>query len=70
MKSFILFGCFLTYGIVAVSAQRSPFKIDVHSHFIPDFYLQELEDAGHTPGPEGIPGMPVRLCPTTDGGTC
>ncbi|EFX05342.1 amidohydrolase 2 [Grosmannia clavigera kw1407] len=34
-------------------------KIDVHSHFLPDFYAQALRDAGQTPGPDGMPGIPA-----------
>ncbi|KIE02733.1 amidohydrolase 2, partial [Metarhizium majus ARSEF 297] len=34
-------------------------KIDVHAHFIPDFYAQALRDAGHIPGPDGMPAIPA-----------
>ena len=34
-------------------------KIDVHAHFVPDFYADAARDAGHLPGPDGIPAMPV-----------
>ncbi|KAK1981879.1 amidohydrolase [Colletotrichum cereale] len=33
-------------------------KIDTHAHFLPDFYAQALRDAGHLPGPDGMPGIP------------
>jgi hypothetical protein len=34
-------------------------KVDVHSHFVPDFYADALKEAGHVPGPDGMPGIPV-----------
>jgi hypothetical protein len=40
------------------SPARSP-KVDVHAHFVPDFYADALREAGHTPGPDGMPGIPV-----------
>ncbi|RBR07521.1 uncharacterized protein FIESC28_10602 [Fusarium coffeatum] len=33
-------------------------KVDVHSHFVPDFYAEALKEAGHVPGPDGMPGTP------------
>jgi predicted TIM-barrel fold metal-dependent hydrolase len=39
------------------SPARSP-KVDVHAHFVPDFYADALREAGHTPGPDGMPGIP------------
>ena len=38
-------------------------KIDVHAHYLPDFYATALREAGFTPGPEGLPAIPVRLFP-------
>ena len=35
-------------------------KIDVHCHFIPDFYRQILEETGHE-NVDGMPGIPVRV---------
>lgn len=35
-------------------------KIDVHAHYVPDFYAKALREAGHNPGPDGMPGIPVR----------
>ncbi|KAF5011606.1 hypothetical protein FDECE_2269 [Fusarium decemcellulare] len=34
------------------------YKIDVHAHFLPDFYAEALKEAGHTPGPDGMPFTP------------
>lgn len=36
-------------------------KIDVHAHYVPDFYAKALREAGHNPGPDGMPGIPVRI---------
>ncbi|KAM0550267.1 hypothetical protein ACHAPJ_008936 [Fusarium lateritium] len=33
-------------------------KIDVHAHFLPDFYSEALKEAGHKPGPDGMPFAP------------
>jgi len=44
------------------SPQKSA-KIDVHSHFVPDFYAKALREAGHVPGPDGMPGIPVSALP-------
>ncbi|KAK1718258.1 amidohydrolase [Colletotrichum lupini] len=38
--------------------ESSKLKIDVHAHYVPDFYAQALRDAGHLPGPDGMPGIP------------
>ena len=35
---------------------RAP-RIDIHSHFVPDFYRQALLDAGHS-RPDGIKAIP------------
>lgn len=56
----------LLSGSLATSSSRavsnpSTSKIDVHAHFIPDFYAQALRDAGHIPGPDGMPAIPVCL---------
>ncbi|KAF5552552.1 2-amino-3-carboxymuconate-6-semialdehyde decarboxylase [Fusarium phyllophilum] len=39
------------------SPQKSA-KIDVHAHFVPDFYAKALKEAGHVPGPDGMPFTP------------
>lgn len=44
---------------MATMASALPSKIDVHAHFLPDFYRQALQDAGHVPGPDGMPAIPV-----------
>ncbi|KAF4872679.1 Decarboxylase yanB [Colletotrichum siamense] len=46
----------LLAGNVAATSSRS--KIDTHVHFLPDFYRQALMDAGHNPGPDGMPSIP------------
>ncbi|KAF5020013.1 hypothetical protein F66182_7949 [Fusarium sp. NRRL 66182] len=33
-------------------------RIDVHAHFLPDFYADALKEAGHRPGPDGMPFTP------------
>lgn len=33
-------------------------KIDVHAHFVPDFYREALLDNGIT-NPDGMPGIPA-----------
>lgn len=58
MKSFILAGCYLA-AYAFTEAAAVPEKIDTHAHFVPDFYAQALKDAGHTPGPDGMPSIPV-----------
>ncbi|KAK1995362.1 amidohydrolase [Colletotrichum falcatum] len=40
------------------SSRPSTVKIDTHAHFLPDFYAQALRDAGHLPGPDGMPSIP------------
>ncbi|KAF3797854.1 hypothetical protein GCG54_00002399 [Colletotrichum gloeosporioides] len=42
----------------SVAATSSRLKIDTHVHFLPDFYRQALMDAGHNPGPDGMPSIP------------
>ncbi|KAF9878433.1 FAD dependent oxidoreductase [Colletotrichum karsti] len=42
----------------AVLATNQTTKIDTHAHYVPDFYAQALRDAGHVPGPDGMPGIP------------
>ncbi|KAF7562356.1 hypothetical protein G7046_g1764 [Stylonectria norvegica] len=57
MKSFTLTSCYLAAStFMSVSATS---KIDVHAHLVPDFYAQALKDAGHTPGPDGMPSIPT-----------
>lgn len=46
-------------SIDSVTATKLP-KIDVHAHYVPDFYAKALKEAGHNPGPDGMPGIPVR----------
>ncbi|CAM1506171.1 Fc.00g058120.m01.CDS01 [Cosmosporella sp. VM-42] len=58
MKSFTLTSCCLA-AFAFMSASASTSKIDVHAHYVPDFYAQALKDAGHTPGPDGMPSIPV-----------
>lgn len=60
MKFLSVFSLSLT---VAACKSTSPpaksAKVDVHSHFVPDFYSEALKEAGHVPGPDGMPGIPV-----------
>ncbi|KAK2060726.1 amidohydrolase [Colletotrichum caudatum] len=59
MKRTLFFGCFFALEAVAsCSSTPSTAKIDAHAHFLPDFYAQALRDAGHLPGPDGMPGIP------------
>ncbi|KAL0940535.1 FAD dependent oxidoreductase [Colletotrichum truncatum] len=48
-----------TFVALATSAACSTAKIDTHVHYLPDFYAQALRDAGHIPGPDGMPGIPA-----------
>ncbi|KAH7121981.1 amidohydrolase 2 [Dactylonectria estremocensis] len=60
MRSSFLGGCYLAASaFLGVSATGSTAKIDVHAHFLPEFYVQALKDAGHTPGPDGMPAIPA-----------
>lgn len=36
-------------------------KVDVYAHFVLESYTQALKDAGHTPGPDGMPGIAVGI---------
>lgn len=38
-------------------AQR-PRRVDTHSHYLPDFYREELAKRGHA-NLDGMPGIPV-----------
>ncbi|KZL87571.1 amidohydrolase 2 [Colletotrichum incanum] len=59
MKRIVLFGCGLALEAIAGELSRSStVKIDTHAHYVPDFYAQALRDAGHLPGPDGMPGIP------------
>ncbi|KAK2020499.1 amidohydrolase [Colletotrichum zoysiae] len=59
MRRTLFFGCFFALEAVAsCSSTPSTAKIDAHAHFLPDFYAQALRDAGHLPGPDGMPGIP------------
>ncbi|TDZ36474.1 Decarboxylase yanB [Colletotrichum trifolii] len=51
--------CLLASVLSATSADSSRAKIDTHAHYLPDFYAQALRDAGHVPGPDGMPGIPA-----------
>jgi 6-methylsalicylate decarboxylase len=46
------------------SAPSAPGKIDVHAHYVPDFYRRAAEAAGHLK-PDGMPGFPDWNLPTT-----
>ncbi|KAH6975104.1 hypothetical protein BKA56DRAFT_633846 [Ilyonectria sp. MPI-CAGE-AT-0026] len=60
MKSSSLVSCCLAASAFAGAlATGSTAKVDVHAHFVPDFYAQALRDAGHTPGPDGMPAIPA-----------
>ncbi|KAK1961151.1 amidohydrolase [Colletotrichum sublineola] len=59
MKRTLLFGfCLAAEAIASNSSKPSTAKIDTHAHFLPDFYRQALRDAGHLPGPDGMPSIP------------
>jgi hypothetical protein len=61
MKLLSLFSfSFLVHACKSTSPPTKSAKIDVHAHFVPDFYADALREAGHTPGPDGMPGIPVR----------
>ncbi|KAF4998622.1 hypothetical protein FGRMN_2948 [Fusarium graminum] len=52
-----------TFSLVVVACKSTPppaksSKVDVHAHFVPDFYADALREAGQTPGPDGMPGIP------------
>ncbi|KAM0544488.1 hypothetical protein ACHAPJ_011782 [Fusarium lateritium] len=60
MRFSSLLGSFLAASAVqSQSTTKSPSKVDVHAHFVPDFYAKALKDAGHTPGPDGMPAIPA-----------
>lgn len=59
MRSSLLLGCLAAFAMTGVSATGSTAKVDVHSHFVPDFYAASLREAGYTPGPDGMPAIPV-----------
>lgn len=40
-----------------MTAERSPGRIDVHQHYLPDFYREAAQAAGHAQ-PDGMPGLP------------
>lgn len=61
MRPLFVLGCCLAAASVGVSVSASTRKVDVHAHFVPDFYATALRDAKHTPGPDGMPGIPVCL---------
>ncbi|KAF6792076.1 amidohydrolase 2 [Colletotrichum musicola] len=53
-----LFAFISSLGIAGAWASTPRAKIDTHVHYLPDFYAQALRDAGHLPGPDGMPGIP------------
>ncbi|EFY85399.1 hypothetical protein J3459_007827 [Metarhizium acridum] len=59
MKISALATCSLAASSLGAVSSPSTSKIDVHAHFIPDFYAQALRDAGHIPGPDGMPAIPA-----------
>ncbi|KAF5008953.1 hypothetical protein FDECE_4816 [Fusarium decemcellulare] len=60
MKLDLVARCFLAASAIRGSfAAYSKPKVDVHAHFVPDFYAKALKDAGHTPGPDGMPAIPA-----------
>ncbi|KAI5460226.1 hypothetical protein BGZ63DRAFT_426166 [Mariannaea sp. PMI_226] len=46
-------------ALADVVSTGSKAKVDVHAHYVPDFYAQALKDAGHVPGPDGMPAIPA-----------
>lgn len=58
LASLVLATC-ASRGLVDAAAANGTHKIDVHAHYLPDFYRQALVDAGHVPGPDGMPAIPV-----------
>lgn len=60
MKFLAIFS--LTVSVAACKSTPPPAKsakVDVHAHLVPDFYADALREAGHVPGPDGMPGIPV-----------
>ncbi|KAF4779212.1 FAD dependent oxidoreductase [Colletotrichum scovillei] len=55
---FIIISQLLSFTLGGTQMVSSKPKIDVHAHYVPDFYAQALRDAGHLPGPDGMPGIP------------
>ncbi|KFA46156.1 hypothetical protein S40293_03747 [Stachybotrys chartarum IBT 40293] len=51
--------CLAVSGGVLTAASTCTGKVDVHAHFVPDFYAAAMRGAGHTPGPDGMPGIPA-----------
>ncbi|KAK7225089.1 hypothetical protein V2G26_013092 [Clonostachys chloroleuca] len=56
MKSSILTAAICSMASVLGAHAQS--RVDTHSHYLPDFYQQALRDAGHLPGPDGMPAIP------------
>lgn len=50
-------------SLAKISNAKTHAKIDVHAHFLPEFYAKALQEAGHLPGPDGMPAIPVSLSP-------
>ncbi|CAM1500622.1 Fc.00g097840.m01.CDS01 [Cosmosporella sp. VM-42] len=48
----------VAFAFSSVLATSRPPKVDTHAHFVPDFYAEALRNAGHLPGPDGMPGIP------------
>lgn len=61
MRPPFVLSCLVAAASVGASCTASTRKVDVHAHFVPDFYATALRDAQHTPGPDGMPAIPVRL---------
>ncbi|QPC80265.1 hypothetical protein HYE68_011017 [Fusarium pseudograminearum] len=59
MKFLAIFS--LSVSVAACKSTPPPAKsakVDVHAHLVPDFYADALREAGHVPGPDGMPGIP------------
>ncbi|EXF81366.1 FAD dependent oxidoreductase [Colletotrichum fioriniae PJ7] len=54
----LIIGQLLSFALAGTRMDSAKTKIDVHAHYVPDFYAQALRDAGHLPGPDGMPGIP------------
>ncbi|OHF01740.1 amidohydrolase [Colletotrichum orchidophilum] len=55
---FLIISFWLYLAVAEEQMESSKTKIDVHAHYVPDFYAQALRDAGHLPGPDGMPRIP------------
>ena len=59
MKSIIFTSYYMVASASIAMSAAATGKIDVHAHYVPDFYATALREAGFTPGPEGLPATPV-----------